>query len=98
MVLLVVPDWIQVNRRYEQMYRDYGFVIPQNSDNLSLFQERLEKIAEKNKIYFFDALPGLKKFDRGDLYYVNDPHLNERGREVIAGLILNFLKIKGLIN
>jgi len=97
LILLAIPDANQVNSRYHGFYESMGYAIDGTMLSSDLPQKRLEALARKYRIDFIDVLPDFRKKDHGDLYYLNDPHLNEYGQQYLAELVAGYLQKHGSI-
>jgi hypothetical protein len=87
-ILLIIPPSAQVNGKYYDFFYDYvGFKNDkQLLLNLTNIQDELISFARKNDILFLDLLPSFKKYN-DYIYYFNDMHLNEKGKELTAQLL-----------
>ena len=92
LVVLVIPDPVQVNRKYETIYAQAGFKIPDDGLMLTRIQNRLERISGRYGAQFLDPLPQLRSLADQDLFYTNDPHLNDAGQSAIAEILAVYLR------
>jgi len=98
LLLVVVPHCAQVHPRYADRFRALGAMFPDPAAltmDESIFVTRLKAVAARSPgVEVFDALPSLRKQEGEgvELYFANDPHLNQTGRRVLADAIATTLE------
>lgn len=92
LVVFVIPDPVQVHRKYESIYTQAGFSIPETGLMQNKIQERLKGIAMRYDIRFLDPLEQMQQLTGKYLFYTNDPHLNEEGRATVSEILAAYLK------
>ncbi|MEM9022581.1 MAG: hypothetical protein AAGB22_02480 [Bacteroidota bacterium] len=95
--LLVVPHCAQLNDRYLFRMTQVGAAFPEPGQLLETefpFLRQLElAYANDERCTVINALPALRARDSESdpVYYANDPHLNPRGKRVLAELLFREL-------
>ncbi len=92
LVVFVIPDPVQVHRKYEMIFTQAGYNIPDEGLMQNKIQKRLKEIAMRYDIHFFDPLEQMQGLPDKYLFYTNDTHLNKEGRKVISELLAAYLK------
>ncbi len=92
LVVFVIPASVQVHRKYEMIFTQAGYNIPNEGLMQNKIQNRLKEIAIRYDIHFFDPLEQMQSLSDKYLFYTNDTHLNKEGRKVISELLAAYLK------
>lgn len=98
LILISIPDALQVNIKYHEFFRNIGFITDSDMLTSNAPQQRLSDLSKKYNFDFIDALPDFRKRDSEVLYYLNDGHLNRKGHRYLADLLLERLHQKGYVD
>ncbi len=82
MVVLVIPQAMQVDKKYHAFFSGLGFDVRDEFLTNPRAQTVLDAFLEKNGIVYIDLLSDLKGHD--DLYFLTDDHMNTKGQEFIG--------------
>ena len=101
-ILLPIPHCIQLGSPYLQRLQLVGAKV----NNYELIQnvyypfiEHLEKEVQSKNVQVVNPLPHLQYYNqKEELYYNNDPHLNERGHQIISKQIQEILAKKNIFD
>ena len=87
-VIIVIPSNVQVDSSHYDFYRKTKFRI--NDDLLfsNAPQQVLYEFSKASKIAYLDLLPFFKSYQNiGELYFINDDHLSEKGHVLAFNVI-----------
>jgi hypothetical protein len=95
-VLVVIPDPVQVDKKYEETYKSLGVEVSPDVIESDILQGAIGAFAAQEGIILLDLLPHFKRIDE-DLYLDNDPHMNRRGGLLAIDILIEFLRDNGII-
>ena len=96
MLLLVLPNNVQVSQRYHQYYSQLGMVMEPGIAKDRFLQEELQRFSAANDISFIDPLPYIKENPQLD-FFQDDGHLTSSGHAHIAHFVAKFFRRHQLI-
>lgn len=97
LVIMIIPNSMQVSDFYQKTYKAAGYKIPGKTDNLTGIQDKILDITTALDMKTIDFLPLLKQHDKNNLHFHNDPHLNKDGHKLLTEYLLKYLNENKLI-
>lgn len=100
LLLVVVPHCVQVHPKYADRFRALGAAFPDPAVLTAAeapFVTRLRAVVAHNPgVEVLDVLPPMRQAETAgdELYFANDPHLNQHGRDVLSGMIADAVRTR----
>jgi hypothetical protein len=79
--LVVIPSTVQVNRSHYDFYRRCTFTVDERLLDSRRPQDALAELCRDAAVPIVDLLPAFR-VSSGELYFLNDDHLNQAGHEL----------------